>query len=443
MWSPHPQPRLLTVNLIESASGLRESLSSYLLRLAETNCVLPASLLNYIIHDEDGFPKNEGRGNLAPCFQSIIRATDRSLKLLGGLERRTGSKKLIQGTSHPFAPICTNVGRLRSFLGWSPMAFLRQPIQYYPLLWHLAPVRVCISSRLPLRSVCVCGAQLMFQRGPFKIGYCPVCGIDLERAAKLRPNPDDPLFSSIRSLDYEFWLAEQISDFLKYTYSSGLSADFQMGVVLRWWFDLFEFAKRPEIRAHMDVSLVIGESWTENRYKPTLRKLLHLCYLCRVSLLDFLHCRAGARHPGTLAEPIPGEEGYLKCAPVRRAIDQKAVGRRLQLIISKNHYPLYNFRQICRELLHIRPSQIYKAHPDKSKALGVRFLETKHMLALKKRESFIAEMRIVAEYLWTRGITPHHKSLTPYISKPSNLRCLWAMAALKTIRKELRIVAKS
>ena len=167
-----------------------ESLTSYLIRLAEVHCVTPGKLIKYKI-----YPIFWGQNDLSTSDKGIIGRTftNRShikllnfsgrytSKLLESLEILTSRSDLTCLTMMCWYELITYVYLTRDYKAWCPLCYSyweqNQLSIYEPLIWSFEPVAICFQHHYPLITQCLhCHQKLPIIAPNSRPGYCNHCG---------------------------------------------------------------------------------------------------------------------------------------------------------------------------------------------------------------------------------------------------------------------------
>jgi len=325
---------------------------------------------------------------------------------------------------------------MRQRFAWSPEFLGARAVKYYPLLWAIDPVRVCPVSKKPLASLCFkCRQPLGVLSGGSRIGRCNRCGSDLS-ARKISEASADPLVGEIRSLDYEVWVAEQVSEYIAFQAKNSLPVDFNFTDVLKFWLQKFELRKSPSTAASIGVSNIAFDRWITRGILPKLRVTLNLCWVFGVTLVEFLEQRVPQNHDGKLRKSIEDRVRHAATSG-RRRIDKPGLERELVSILRENRYAMMSFVEICEKKLKRGNFVVRQNFPDLSREISKRYLENRKLFAVLRHDQFCTAIKTVSRFLHSRGIVPNHKTLSPYLDCASKLRCAWAIAALSEVRIEL------
>jgi DNA-binding XRE family transcriptional regulator len=158
-----------------------ESLTSYLMRLAEVNGISSIdgiSALSFPLQDRritreiaDYPPMSFDQLMIAgACNREILRTTT-----FFHLAVKFGRSTLPQPTSRFLS------GCISQYLRYCPICFAEQQVQYYPLFWRFLILTCCYKHKCPLLETCGhCGALIPLFTSPFKLGNCPKCQQNLK-----------------------------------------------------------------------------------------------------------------------------------------------------------------------------------------------------------------------------------------------------------------------
>lgn len=167
-----------------------ESLTSYLIRLAEVHCVTLEKLIKHKIyptfwgHDD---LRTSDKGILGRTFKnhSYIKLLNFSgwytSKLIESLEFLTERTDLTSLTMMHWHELITHVYLVRGIRAWCPLCYnywrQKQLPIYEPLLWSFEPVTICFHHHYPLITQCPnCNQRLSILSANSRLGYCNHCG---------------------------------------------------------------------------------------------------------------------------------------------------------------------------------------------------------------------------------------------------------------------------
>ena len=429
---------VLRVSPGDQHGGLRESLASLIIRTARENDISPGVFLEqkYASGALDGLRCNS-RALGTSIGQSINGSSDIARAFVERTEQLTQYQNLQASTLLAFAPFTTMNGLQRRHQAWC-MEFLRnQDMQYYPLLWSLEPVRVCLATKKPLSSLCPqCRKPLATLSGGSWVGRCNYCGVSLSSYRVKGSTSTDPVGRAIKDLNYEIWIAEQLGEFIRYQVNNRLPESYSYTRTLSFWLDKFNIKNTSSSAKELGASQQAISNWLGNQAIPRLRMTLNLCWVFGVSLMQFLKMEEPKGHDGKLQQSMEG--GVRHNSPSRRRrIDKPALEKELTAILRSNRYATMSFSEICRSKLGRSDIVVRETFPELSKVISKRYLENRRLTSEVRRDQLCAAIFRYANFLHTRGIVPNHKTLSQYVDRPSLLRCSWAITAIKEVRLKL------
>lgn len=195
-----------------------ESLSSYILRLAQAHHVLPIRLAHHIqscVAEKAHFP--------ALTFQTFNAVNSNSglaQRWVAALARLTLRQELHLLTMLPWANVFATTGLMHRHLVWCPNCFQEWretgiPLSL-PLLWLVSAVSVCLRHQKPLCTQCpFCRQEQPAIAGTCWLGYCAHCGglLDGNQSAEIAPEHPWP----DATWEQKMWVAHSLGTLLAAT----------------------------------------------------------------------------------------------------------------------------------------------------------------------------------------------------------------------------------
>ncbi len=196
----HPQPKPL------------ESLTSYLMRLGETNGISTVSKLSALLFEGRlGAMRHLGKDYPPLSFESLLTLTGCSEVTLfattfyylgvrfGRPDRRQSAARFLKDSIAPHFRYCPQCIAERRF---------------YSLAWRFSILPGCPDHGKHLLDRCEhCGHALPCLGATLKLGYCPVCGGDLRECRTERSSDAEISQSQLRYRDLAFLLSPTQEDF--------------------------------------------------------------------------------------------------------------------------------------------------------------------------------------------------------------------------------------
>ena len=172
-----PRSRLYSLTPMGIGSFQVESVTSYMMRIADAHAVSLGTLI-----------REEIRPNLTACSKRLSFAALHSLNGSGPcfvqwveiLESLTARNDLRALTLLPWLGVLAADGVLRRYRAWCPRCYEEcrdhESAVYDPLLWMLAPVTVCPRHEIPLLEYCHhCGKRSLPLSAGARCGFCSHC----------------------------------------------------------------------------------------------------------------------------------------------------------------------------------------------------------------------------------------------------------------------------
>src|SRR6266487_3610777 len=142
---------LLPLEPCGRGTGLVESATGYLARLAQVHCVSTGCLLSKVVAPLMVRRGLESRNRLQELFSVVGNSFDgnntTASEMIRAVETLTGQQGLAELTMLPAGPHLSYRALIRDYQAWCPQCLQewRDSNQsvYLPLVWHLEPVRIC------------------------------------------------------------------------------------------------------------------------------------------------------------------------------------------------------------------------------------------------------------------------------------------------------------
>ena len=194
-----PPSRLYALAPIAVGTPVGESLTSYVLRLAQAHRVSVRTLVVHEIRPHLGPAAARaayvGRlsGFWARDAATLNGTSGVTRTWVQALEWLTERDKLTDLTLLCWANVLAAAGLLRYRRAWCPHCYAEQQdgVVYDPLLWSVAQVTVCVRHHSPLVQQCPhCGDEPPWLAPHARPGCCSSCGVWLGQTASSGPPSD-------------------------------------------------------------------------------------------------------------------------------------------------------------------------------------------------------------------------------------------------------------
>jgi transcriptional regulator with XRE-family HTH domain len=445
--TPLPMPARSTLYApapIGMGTTLVESLSSYVVRLAEAHCVFSGRLMSRVI-----VPLVPGYSPLHPY--ALFREDGEKSTLLNGtglsaryavqaLEKLTGRTDLVCLTLLPLAAIFPAIGGrlLRATKAWCSLCYqdwrARGQQVYDPLLWFFQDVALCSHHGCDLHTQCPyhnCAKSLPAVAWRSRSGYCSYCqrwlGLSQEgvKVMALRENQDRP--------DQQQGI-QMVGDMLTLLSTRAIFPDQQR--ISKVLTAVAQLVTQGNLRAFARVLGLPPKqvyAWCHGDRRPEMTMLFRLCHDLGLALSDFLFQEIEMLQPclnvaSELLPHLPKKSNPIPVEPVYLALEQ---------ILASQEYPPLSLAKVARQLGQ-RYDTLYRVHPVACYAIAARYksyLQQRKETRLRRLQE---EIRQVALQLLACGIAPTQKRIAPHLSRPGILRNPLLRAFLHDVCRELR-----
>jgi DNA-binding XRE family transcriptional regulator len=410
-----------------------ESLTSYLMRLAEAHCVPVGLLISQAIAPL--LPKPYVAGGQG---RQISRFLDFAASLNGlgvvavdwvqVITTLTQRFDLSQVTMLPWADVLSERGLLRPMRQWCPRCYEegRQAGQkvYEPLLWTMTAVSVC--SRHRLRLVCQC--PHCQQVAPWlswhaRVGHCTLCGEWLGCFSSADEAPVEA--SAIQSAELVGALlaaatgAFQVN---KAAFTATLTALIQRETQ----------GNQAAFARLVDLPKTTLWELTTGRFLPQLPVLLRLCVQFEVSLPALLAGTEEVRSPN-ICRSLPERSNR----PIARQIVNVGQMRQsLEQVLADSSSPPPSLRSVAHRFGY--PPRTLTTHvPELCQAISRRYQTYRKVQGAQKMEALCQKVRATAYDLYARGHLPTYRAVGMALGATGYFREQQARTALHEVWREL------
>ncbi|MCI0392134.1 MAG: TniQ family protein [Acidobacteria bacterium] len=359
-----PRSRLFPLVPVGIGTGQAESLTSYIMRLAEAHCLYVTTLYSQLLHPAArAEAENQGleRSRIALKGAHGITHSGHSWNGVSGvaschvraLERLTGATQLHLLTWLPWKAALSH--HLRQHRAWCPMCFAQWRSEgqttYEPLLWTLQVVKICPIHHCSLVEVCpCCQRENKLLSNHARAGYCSGCKQRLndsgeDRSPAKYQTENDGLKEQLRIAESAAEMIARAPD-LPCLPSKALITQ-NLGDLIKHLGGNCKAFGEAIGRHH-----TIVVSWRDGRYIPRLETLMEICHRLHLPIVDFLtvplemrddqsamkelffqnlNSRNGGK-PGP--REVPGRSA-LVLAPTIRSLPKKNKDRRIRQLLER------------------------------------------------------------------------------------------------------------
>jgi hypothetical protein len=432
---PVAHSRLYCLEPVGIGTPAVESMTSYVVRLAEAHHILTSRLVVQEMMPnfkpklcEKGLAPMSGFWQRSGSLNGIATWPADWVRLLQGL---TGRNDLRYLTMLPWAAVLASPLLLRATRAWCPDCYagwhaMGQPV-YDPLLWALRVITMCPTHQKPLQTCCPypdCGRSMLPLSPPARTGHCAHCGRWLG-IADLKV-PQDHLLLTESELRWQEWAALIVGELLMSAPRLGSfpTQDTLATNVPKYFQELGISQKRFE--HEVGISLSGFQHPHHKQQTCTLPKLLCICARLGISLLALLDSEPA--NADRRFERIPDVCNLPRITPARK-IDWDAVHSALKVALASQSASPSSMRQIAQQLGHMQ-SHLIRRFPDLCHAISARYRESQSAKREAREQRLAKEIREASLQLQSQGIFPsrwHVQRLLgyPLLMRDVQVRDIW------------------
>lgn len=437
--------RLYSLPPIGIGTPMVESLTGYLVRLAEAHCVSAGVLYGKEIRPV------AGKGNIF----SFRPATDAgySTHTINGfgspardfghsLEMLTGHRDLRHLTMLTWARVLPRSALLRRFRAWcdSCLRVWRQAGQpiYEPLLWALRAVTVCPYHRHLLRQLCPHCERLI---GPLdcrsRSGYCSRCGQSLVPTAA---GSGTCTTLSSNELTWATWVASTFGELLSTAPHIACPPTREqlvetIGLCIR----CISGGNASEFARLMHVGRGDVSKWQRGKALPRLDLLLKIAYRLGASLPEFLLGHLTSVPSQRFLHSVPAgidSSAQQRTVQPRPRINRAAVSQLLHEALAENPPP--SLTRVIQRVTHTEVT-VRRHFPEVCFEIAKHYAEHRVRRAIARKTQAAEEVRRLAYELHAKGIALTRWNMRPLLTSSDYLNLDEGRAALREVRRDLGI----
>lgn len=382
-----------------------ESLTSYIIRLAEAHCLSPKALVIRKLLPMFGRPA------LLKQNSQIHTVWMRDAKTMNGtsayagdwiqaLERLTCRSDLSFLTLLTWSNVIDPRGLLRATQAWCPNCFgewrRNNSCLYHPLLWSLKAITVCPYHHIRLSTHCLhedCSRPLPLLSMRSRLGYCPYCGQWLGIDPKPLGGKDEEKTSD-DDLARQYWIANAIGELIEV--ASRLPAPprrEKLATFITQCSNQLADGSLPLLAHRIGINHSTLHFWQLGDTIPYLETLLRLCWGLGISprLL--------------LIEDVEDYSILTRIKPIQRRI-RKSIGDnelRKVLEVCLLEEPPPSLKEVATRLGYRRELHLYTRFSELSREISKRFRNShvrerpRTKIALDELQKYLQEVLMSSE----------------------------------------------
>lgn len=348
--------RLYRLPRISRDSGLIESLTSYIARLAAAHClplwVLVVREIAPLFKRKSIVNSRQGHCDLVGRFGAAINGNNATaIEAANAVELLTCQTDLRNLTMLVAGEYLAQTPLLRPIQAWCPHCLTewseRKQELYYPLLWTLVAVQICPIHKTPLVEKCGKCQRLHYPLARrLRIGHCPHCQSWLGST----PYCDDEIHnSSLPATSWQLFAAESATGLVAAltTASDSKNPRAYFTTNLSQILENSFGGSKSAFAKYVGVHHASIRDWLAGKQKPSFKAVLLLAYRCEISpsellLSDLRELKAVPFRPAHV-----GDDAYLR--PQLRLIAPGKIEQLLRAALKNPDWPPLSLRAICRK----------------------------------------------------------------------------------------------
>lgn len=428
-----PRSRLFALPPLACQPSAVESLTSYLMRLAEAHCVPLGTLLVSAVAPLLAQPSLAAGTSRA--MSSFLRAAfllnshgERAADWVQTLTTLTLRSDLARLTMMPWEQVISSRQLVHPHRRWCPRCYQAWSEQghplYEPLLWTISGVQVCPVHCCPLEETCpVCQQRSSWLAWYAHPGFCFECSSWLGHEDALQALEAEA--SAIQQAELIGTLLARTPEHMSVSQAHFIAAlNSLVGQVSQG--NRAAFARLIELPKTTLWELVTG------RFPPSLAALLHLCQRFQISLVELLLGREEGR---VVAPPSPLPVPSHKPGP-RQAFPREHVRQLLQEVLADTTSAPLSMQAVAAQLGY--PLRTINTHlPELCQAITRRYQAHRHARGIQRVEALGQKIRQAATELNKEGVPLTYHTVGARLGTPGCFREYAARAVLTQVLQEL------
>jgi transcriptional regulator with XRE-family HTH domain len=420
-----PRTRLYHLAPIGVGTATVESLTGYLMRLAQAHCVATSALIT-----DELLPvlRPEGLGDLPPAswlgrFARHLNGTGELARAtVTALARLTGRPDLAALTLSPWSAVISPHG-LRRRRVWCRACFaeaLHQgTVLYEPLLWAIPIVTMCARHQIRLSDRCPypdCGRRLPILAAHARPGHCSWC----KRVLGVVESEIDGLLMSHAEIQWSCWVTDQIGEFLAASPTFGPTPPpISVGEAI----EAFTIALgKQHDGTHAAFARAVGvhanliHQWRTEQLLPTLPLLLRVSYALGISLIQLVSGDTAALSaiPTKHTSPVPTPQRTVR--KPSQVLEMAELRQKMAALDIDNRWPPLSGAAAARHV-GCSAAALCRACPGEWQHLVMRYRAYRTAERELRSQELTREVRQAMLQLNAQGLYPSTKRIIPLLHR--------------------------
>ncbi|MFN6529755.1 TniQ family protein [Nostoc sp. ChiSLP03a] len=397
-----PRSRLYNLKPVGIGTPEVESLTSYIVRLAEEHCI-PTGIL--ILSElvpllKEGYIFKSKDGGLDKIFPNQTKALNGmgswALKLIKTLESLTLRNDLRLLTMLNWVEIIPPRNLFRSARAWCPSCYenwrVTEQTVYEPLLWSLKEVTICLHHHQHLFTECpYCRKNNRLLAWRSRPGCCSKCGEWLGISANIESPNSIKLTED--ELNWQIWVINNLGNLIAATPHLSPPPKEKISEKLSAYVNTLAHGNIAAFANKLEINRSQTHRWCVGKTLPTIDTLLQICFQLEISLLDFLtkeEINVDSSKIITQNQNKPSKEGTYQLNTSTEVLHA------LETALTKSPPP--SLVEIAEWLGYKKTSALYYYSSDLCKIIATRHSEYEKAQRLEKLQRLLEELLAAKEY---------------------------------------------
>lgn len=409
--------RSILYNLSPISMGTKyvESLTSYIMRIAYEHNVTIGHLINKKIVpqvNKDYLTRSGtyGGNRFYEGAKTINGYMENSIDLVKVMEKLTSRSDLSNLTLYKWRDFIPLRNLLKETLSWCPECINNWQSSskvYYPLIWHIKSVKICIEHNCYLLEECqVCHKKVDILRRQMLPGYCSNCFHSLSVNSG-NEKPDSLEF------DWQRFVIHNIEDILTLdnTYNSIESRKGQILNQLNIINEEYFSGNISNFSKFLNMPKSTLRCWLSYENFPTLETLLFICFKINKKILDLLF--ENGRTTATILQ-INNQIIVKRKKIARKPLDIVVIEKKLKELLRSD--PAMSMSAVANKIGHDK-RVLYRNFPEHCKQISKRYGDFVREKSTQRIETLKVEINNAFISLTNEGIYPSRRKTEQRLNK--------------------------
>ncbi|MGG0720137.1 TniQ family protein [Robertmurraya massiliosenegalensis] len=397
-----------------------ESLTSYIMRIAYEHNVTIGNLINKQIVpqvNKDYLTRSGtyGGNRFYEGAKTINGYMENSSDLVKVMEKLTSRSDLSDLTLNKWKDFIALRNLLKDSLSWCPECINKwrsSSMVYYPLIWHIKPVKICIEHNCFLLEECqVCHEKVDILRRQILPGYCSKCFASLSLATNNeKPEPLELKWQRFIIHNLENILTLDITYFfIKSPREQILN---QLNIINEEYFlgNISDFSK------FLNIPKSTLRCWLSYENFPALESLLFICFKINKNISDLLFEN---EIPAVNIYQIDNHIVVKKKKVIRKPLDIVVIEKKLKELLRND--PVISMSAAANKIGHDK-RVLYRNFPDLCKQISKRYREFVDLKSNQRVEMLKVEINKAFISLINEEIYPSRRKIEQRVNKKGLLK---------------------